>query len=57
MTKYALSTLPFVSGLAMAHPGHDHSDWTAPFLHVLWVAPIVVSVVAVSYLLYKKIKK
>lgn len=55
--KYVLGILSFVAGVAAAHPGHDHSDWTAPFLHALWYAPIAVAVIAATYFIVKKIKK
>lgn len=52
--KYLLAGLAGVSSVAFAHPGHDHSSWTAPFLHALWVMPIVAAVVGIAYVLYKK---
>ncbi len=55
--KYLLTTLAFMASLASAHPGHDHSAWSAPFLHALWLAPIVVAAVATTYYVVKKIKK
>ncbi len=53
--KYTLALLPFVTGFAAAHPGHDHSSWTAPFLHALWLAPIAAAIIFATYLLAKKI--
>lgn len=55
--KYALAALVSVTGIAAAHPGHNHADWTAPFLHALWMAPIAVAAVATTYFVVKKIKK
>lgn len=55
--KYTLACLPFVAGVAVAHPGHDHSSWTAPLLHALWLAPIAVAAVFATYFIVKKIKK
>ncbi len=55
--KHALTLLPVVAGVAMAHPGHDHSAWDAPLLHALWLAPIAVAAIAVTYFVVKKIKK
>ncbi len=53
--KYTLALLPFVAGVAAAHPGHDHSAWTAPFLHAIWLAPIVAATIFAIYAIAKKI--
>lgn len=45
------------SGVALAHPGHDHGSWTAPLLHALWLAPIAIAVVATFFYIRKKITK
>ncbi len=55
--KYALSTLAFVTSVAMAHPGHDHSHWSAVYLHALWLAPVAVTALVATYFVFKKIKK
>ncbi len=55
-TLFAMTTLA-VSGLALAHPGHDHSAWTAPLLHALWIAPAVIATVAAVVILRKKFSK
>lgn len=45
------------TGIALAHPGHDHGAWTAPFLHALWLAPVAIVVVAAFLYIRKKITK
>lgn len=55
--KYTLATLPLLSTLAMAHPGHDHSAATAPLLHALWIAPVAVAIIGVMFLLRKMFSK
>ncbi|REL26493.1 hypothetical protein DXX93_07785 [Thalassotalea euphylliae] len=42
-------TLVF-SGLAYAHPGHDHNDPMAMLVHLLWLAPIAIALVVAVYL-------
>lgn len=58
MKKILLATTALTaSGLALAHPGHDHSSWTAPLLHALWIAPVAVALVAGVVVLRKKFTK
>jgi len=40
-------TLYFVSPLALAHSGHDHSVLSAWFIHLLWIGPVAL---AASYI-------
>ncbi|MBS9781742.1 MAG: hypothetical protein KGV56_04540 [Gammaproteobacteria bacterium] len=55
--KYLIATLPFLATIAAAHPGHDHSSWTAPLLHALWIAPIAIAAVFAVRFVFKKISK
>ncbi len=55
--KYFIATLPFLASIAAAHPGHDHSSWTAPLLHALWIAPIAVAAFLAVRVVFKKISK
>ncbi|KEQ18430.1 hypothetical protein [Endozoicomonas numazuensis] len=27
----------------LAHPGHDHSHWSAAMIHALWIAPVILA--------------
>lgn len=56
--KYILASLTALSTQAvMAHPGHDHSAWSAPFLHALWIMPAAIALVAAVYIIRKKTNK
>lgn len=56
--KYILASLAVLSTHAvMAHPGHDHSSWTAPLLHALWIMPAAIALVAAVYIIRKKTNK
>lgn len=46
-----------VTSLALAHPGHDHSSWTAPLIHAIWLLPLVLAVGVVAYFIHKKFNK
>lgn len=56
--KYILASLTALSTHAvMAHPGHDHSSWSAPFLHALWIMPAAIALGAAIYIIRKKTNK
>ena len=44
------------SPIALSHPGHDHSHWTANSVHLMFAASIV-GVIAVAVFAMKKIHK
>ncbi|KXF80649.1 hypothetical protein ATN88_08355 [Enterovibrio coralii] len=47
-------SVSFFSAIASAHGGHDHSHWLAGFVHLLWIAPLIIGavlvVLAINYL-------
>jgi len=44
-TKKVLTalTLTLASPMVLAHSGHDHSDPLSSFIHLLWIAPVVLA--------------
>jgi len=48
--KFAILSLIIFSTQSLAHSGHDHSDISAGFIHLLWATPIIIVVgLIVSY--------
>ena len=45
-------SLLMVTGQVFAHPGHDHSHWSASLIHVLWLAAPLALLAA--YALFRK---
>ena len=41
--------LVIFSGVAAAHPGHDHGHWSSGLIHLLWILPLVFGLAAVIY--------
>ena len=35
-----ISTL-LIAPTALAHPGHDHAQWSSSMVHLLWILPAV----------------
>ncbi|SQD78044.1 hypothetical protein [Moritella yayanosii] len=44
-TKKALTalTLTLASPIVLAHSGHDHSDPLSGFIHLFWIAPVLLA--------------
>lgn len=42
-----------ISAPAFSHSGHDHSAANAGLIHLLWLAPVILAMVVISY---RKIK-
>ncbi|MBU2893271.1 hypothetical protein KO495_08010 [Colwellia sp. D2M02] len=53
-TKLFISVLIFLSSATvLAHSGHDHNAANSTLIHLLWLAPVIVVMAAMSY---RKIK-
>ena len=55
LIKLLSLTMSVFSMSVFAHAGHDHSDPSALFIHLLWLAPIAIAgVIAFKYTSSKK---
>lgn len=49
-----LILLTLISSSAMAHPGHDHDAASSDLLHLLWLAPVALAVIAAVVIIRKR---
>lgn len=56
-TSLLMTICALVSPLALAHEGHDHSHWTSPILHALFLLSLAAVGLACIFALYKAISR
>jgi len=49
LCKILLSMTILMPVIVSAHPGHDHLSSSAVWLHLLWIAPLLLVLVGVIY--------
>ena len=52
-----MSISAFMSPIVAAHEGHDHSHWTSPILHALFLLSLAAVGLACVYALYKVVSR
>lgn len=52
-----LSLFVFLTSTALAHPGHDHSDWLSEVIHASFYISLSLAFTAICFFVYERFIK